>query len=106
MQLALEMKRWSAVSLLSLTPRTMVTSGPLAGAEMMTRLAPPRVTWSAKPPFGPSRSVKRPVDSTTTVTPRSFHGSLPGSRSFSTLMVLPLTFSPPSTASTVPGKRP
>ena len=36
-----------------------------------------------------SASVKKPVDSTTTSTPSAFHGSLPGSRSASTLIVRP-----------------
>ncbi len=45
----------------SLTPMTSVMSSPLAGAEMMTFLAP-----AARWPLAFSASVNRPVDSITT----------------------------------------
>ena len=51
----------------------MVMSSPLAGAEMITFFAPASRCFAAW-----SRSVKRPVDSSTMSTPRSFHGSLAG----------------------------
>ena len=70
----------------SLTPRTIVMSGSVAGAEMTTLLAPAVRCCEA-----PSRSVKRPVDSTTTSTPMSCQGSADGSRSESTLNELPST---------------
>ena len=48
-------------------------SGSVAGAEMTTFFAPAsRCFWA------PSRSVKKPVDSSTTSTPRSPHGSARG----------------------------
>src|SRR4051812_47258089 len=53
-----------------------------------------------------SRLVNRPVDSITTCTPRSPHGSAPGSRSESTLTSRPSTTSEPSCSTTSPGKRP
>ena len=56
-------------------------SSPLAGAEIITFLAPP-LSMCAR---ALAASVNRPVDSTTTSTPRSRHGSFPGSRSASTL---------------------
>ena len=75
-QEALEMMSWLAGSYVSwLTPMTMVTSSSLAGAEMMTFLAPPLRCRAAS-----SRLVKRPVDSMTTSTPRSPQGSWAGSR--------------------------
>ncbi len=57
-------------------------SSPVAGAEMMTLLAPASMCLRASAPL-----VKRPVDSTTTSTPRSAHGSCAGSRSASILIV-------------------
>ena len=57
----------------SLTPTTKVASAPVAGAEMMTNGAPAS-RWAA----ALSRSVKKPVDSTTTSTPRSPHGQVLG----------------------------
>src|SRR3954451_3471729 len=83
------------------TPRTTVTSSPLAGAEISTFFAPASRCFAAF-----SRSVKKPVDSMTTSTPRSPQGSAPGSRSASTLSSLPSTSSPASVASTSPGYRP
>ena len=52
---------------------TTVMSSPLAGAEMMTFLAP-----AARWPLAFSASVKSPVDSMTYSTPSSFHGSSAG----------------------------
>ena len=60
----------------SLTPITIVMSSSLAGAEMMTFFAPASRCALAVGPV-----VNRPVDSITTSTPRSLHGSLAGSRS-------------------------
>ena len=57
----------------SLTPITNVASAPVAGAETMTRGAPAS-RWAA----ALSRSVKKPVDSTTTSTPSSPQGSCLG----------------------------
>src|SRR5947208_4070567 len=70
----------------SLTPSTIVTSGFLAGAVMTTLFAPAATCFAAA-----SRSVKRPVDSKTTSTPRSFHGSCAGSRTDNTLNSSPPT---------------
>src|SRR6188768_1386810 len=58
----------------SLTPSTTEKSGFFAGAVMMTFFAPAARCFAAL-----SRSVKRPVDSKTTSTPRSFQGSCAGS---------------------------
>ena len=75
-QEALEMMSWVAGSYFSwLMPMTMVMSSSLAGAEMITFLAPP-LRWRA----ASSRLVKWPVDSMTTSTPRSPQGSWAGSR--------------------------
>ena len=52
----------------------MVASGFLAGALIKTRFAPPLLMCSS----ALSRLVKNPVDSRTTSTPRSFHGSFAG----------------------------
>ncbi len=67
---ALEMMFWLPSYLSSLTPITMVMSSPLAGAEMMTFLAP-----ASRWPLALAASVKMPVDSTTMSTPRSPQGS-------------------------------
>ena len=68
------MMSWLAGSYLSwLTPMTMVTSSSLAGAEMITFLAPLLRCWAAS-----SRLVKMPVDSMTTSArgrPRGWDGS-------------------------------
>ena len=48
--------------------------GALGGAVTMTFFAPASMCFAA-----PSRAVKMPVDSNTTCTPRSFHGSCAGS---------------------------
>ena len=61
-------------------------SGFLAGAVMTTFFAPALRCSCAF-----SRSVNSPVDSKTTSTPRSFHGSCPGSRIDSTLKLSPPT---------------
>ena len=53
-------------------PRQIVTSGFLAGALIRTRFAPPLLICSS----ALSRLVKKPVDSSTTSTPRSFQGRL------------------------------
>src|SRR6266545_1807973 len=79
----------------------MVMSSCFAGAEMITFLAPP-LRWSA----AWSRSVNRPVDSSTTSTPRSFHGSLAGSFSARTRIEPPATVSASDSGTTSPGKRP
>src|SRR5689334_1726033 len=76
-QEALEMIVWASESYFSsLTPITIVMSSSLAGAEMMTFFAPASMCARAAGPV-----VNRPVDSITTSTPRSPHGSLAGSRS-------------------------
>ena len=60
----------------------------LPGAEMTTFLAPASICLAAF-----SRSVNRPVDSSTISTPRSLQGSCPGSFWASTLMLSPSTIS-------------
>ena len=65
----------------------MVMSSPFAGAEMMTFFAPPSMCLRR---IGRA-SVKRPVDSSTMSTPRSFHGSFAGSFSAKTLISSPST---------------
>ena len=77
----------------SLTPTTKVPSAPDDGADTTTNGAPPS-RWNA----ALSRLVKMPVDSTTTSTPRSPHGSSLGSRTASTLSVSPSTLMPSSVA--------
>src|SRR2546428_1837930 len=84
-----------------LTPITIVMSSPLAGAEITTFLAPAVRCLDAL-----SLSVKRPVLSSTSSTPRSFQGSFSGSFMADTLIGLPLTTSASPFPSTVPGKRP
>src|SRR6266550_137718 len=70
---ALEMMVCFDESYLSLlTPMTMVMSSPLAGAEISTFFAPHSMCFRAA-----LASVKRPVDSRTISTPRSFHGRAP-----------------------------
>src|SRR5690242_12051414 len=79
----------------------MVASALSAGAETSTRLAPAVRCAAAF-----SLAVKMPVHSSAMSTPRSFHGSLVGSRSADTLILpLPRLMESPSTV-TVPGKRP
>src|SRR5580765_4487202 len=79
----------------SFTPSTTVRSGLFAGAVITTRLAPAVRCFAAS-----SRLVKRPVDSKTTSTPRSFHGSCAGSRSERTLNASPSTEMPSPDTST------
>ncbi len=87
-QLAFEtMLCFAASYVSSLTPRQMVTSGFFAGALIRTRFAPPLVICSS----ALSRLVKKPVDSRTTSTPKSFQGKLAGIRSFKILILWPRT---------------
>ena len=68
---AFEMMWWLSGSYWSLlTPMTTVTSSPLAGAEMITFLAPAVRCAEAL-----AASVKMPVDSTTMSAPSSPQGS-------------------------------
>ena len=85
----------------SLTPSTTVKSGSVAGAEMTTFFAPASRCFCA-----PARSVKKPVDSSTTSTPRSPHGSAAGSRSESMRTSSPAARSDPSASSTSPWNGP
>src|SRR6266516_3722827 len=78
----------------------IVMSSPLAGAEITTFFAP-----AVRCLLALSLSVKRPVLSSTSSTPRSFQGSFSGSLMADTLIDLPLTISASPLASTVPGKR-
>merc|ERR1719409_236173 len=85
-----------------LTPTTSVgVSASLAGAEIITFLAPPSMCF-----MQPSVDVNAPVDSQTYSTPVSFHGISVGSRVADRVTVMPLIERPPSTISQVPGKRP
>src|ERR687893_104014 len=101
-QEAQEITVWEPSSLESLTPSTTVRSSPLAGAEMITFLAPPSSTCLR----ASAALVNKPVDSSTTSTPKSPHGSAPGSRSANTLMVLPPTAMPSSVTCTSSLSRP
>ena len=65
---------------------TIVTSSSVAGALMITFLAPPTRCFFACSPF-----VKIPVDSITISAPTEDHGKAAGSRSAKTLIVLPST---------------
>ena len=85
----------------SLTPGTNVASAPLDGAETMTKGAPASRCIAAC-----SRLEKMPVDSTTTSTPRSPHGSSLGSRSASTLKLSPPILMPSSATWTSSSIRP
>ena len=98
---AFEITSWEPSYLSSLTPITTVMSSPLAGAEMITFFAPASRCLAAA-----SRLVNRPVDSITTSTPRSFHGSCAGSRTARPLKPLPSTTISSSVAETSPGNRP
>merc|ERR1719231_671149 len=85
-----------------LTPTTRVgVSASLAGAEMMTFLAPPSMCFMQS-----GVVVKAPVDSQTYSTPVSFHGISVGSRVAESVTGRPLMERPPSMISQVPGKRP
>merc|ERR1719231_1380689 len=79
----------------SFTPTTRVgVSGSLAGAEMMTFLAPPSMCF-----MQPGVVVNAPVDSQTYSTPVSFHGISVGSRVDERVIVTPSTTrSSPSTS--------
>merc|ERR1719261_98851 len=86
----------------SLTPTTRVgVSASLAGAEMMTCLAPPSMCF-----MQPSVVVNAPVDSHTYSTPVSFHGISVGSRVAVRETGAPLMTRPVSEISQVPEKRP
>ena len=99
---ALDTTLWVAGSnVSSLTPTTKVASAPFDGAETITNGAPASRCMAAL-----SRSVKKPVDSITTSTPRSPQGSCFGSRTCSTLSVSPSTMMPSSTTWTSDGKVP
>ena len=80
---------------------TMVMSSCFAGAEMTTFFAPASMCARAA-----VASVKSPVDSMTTSTPRSPQGSAAGSFSASDMMRRPSTSIPPPTTRTSPSKRP
>jgi hypothetical protein len=80
---ALEMTVSDALRSLWLTPMTTVRSTSFSpGAETMTFRAP---ACRCAPAF--ALLVKSPVHSSTTSTPRAFHGSLAGSRSATTWML-------------------
>merc|ERR1719201_1120611 len=86
----------------SLTPTTSVgVSASLAGAEMMTCLAPPSMCF-----MQPSVVVKAPVDSQTYSTPTVPHGISVGSRVADRVTGRPLIMSLSSAISHVPEKRP
>ena len=97
-QEALEITLSCSVNVSWFTPITTVGTSPLAGAEMITRPAPASRCLPAL-----SLSVKNPVDSITTSTPRDRHGNSTGSRSASTMTSLPSTASDLSLISTLPG---
>merc|ERR1719163_2104114 len=86
----------------SLTPTTRVgVSASLAGAEMMTCLAPPSMCF-----MQPSVVVNAPVDSHTYSTPHDAHGISVGSRVAVRETSMPLIFRPSPATSQVPEKRP
>ena len=98
-QLALEITVCAAGSkAASLIPRTIVMSSSVAGAEMTTRFAPASMCLRASPAL-----VNSPVDSMTTSTPRSPHGSAAGSRSARAWTLTPSITRASSVTSTVPG---
>ncbi len=80
---------------------TKVASTSVAGADTMTRVAPAS-RWEA----ADSRVVNSPVDSMTTSTPRSSHGSALGSRSARTAIGPVSSTMDESTTSTSLPKRP
>merc|ERR1719223_830490 len=85
-----------------LTPTTRVgVSASLAGAEMITFLAPPSMCF-----MQPSVVVKAPVDSQTYSTPVVDQGISVGSRVAERVTGSPLMMRPSSERLTVPGKRP
>ena len=79
----------------------IIASASPLGAEMTTRFAPP-----ARWPAAFSRAVKSPVDSITTSTPLSPHGTSAGSRDSSFFTSLPSTENPLSVAFTSFGSTP
>ena len=84
---AFEITLWFAGSYLSwFTPITIVMSSSVAGAEMITFLAPAVMCFLASAAF-----VKWPVDSMTISALTEAHGRFAGSRSAKTLIVLPPT---------------
>merc|ERR1719326_2619896 len=86
----------------SFTPTTSVgVSASLAGAEMMTFLAPPSMCF-----MQPSVVVNAPVDSHTYSTPVVLHGISVGSRVADRLTGRPLMRRPSPSISQVPEKRP
>src|SRR5437763_4864676 len=91
---------WAGSKVWSFTPMMKVASTLVAGAEMITRRAPPSMWAAALFP-----SVKMPVLSITTSTPSSDHGSALGSRSANTLISSEPTLMAPSVACT-PSNRP
>src|SRR5262245_25763292 len=99
---AFEMMWWASGSYASsLTPRTSVRSGSLAGAEMITFFAPASRCFCTL-----GRSVKNPVDSSTTSTPRSPQGSCAGSRSARPSSSLPAALIDPLSTVTPPSSGP
>ena len=99
---ALETMWWFCGSYCSsFTPITKVPSIFLPGAEIITFLAPASMCACAFEP-----SVKKPVDSSTTSTPRSFQGRSAGLRSARILISLPSTTSTSSLTSTSTPRRP
>src|SRR5215204_1009662 len=84
---AFEMTLCFAASYISsLTPSTIVTSSPLAGAEMITFLTDPRRCFDASSAF-----VNLPVDSITISAPTAFQSISDGSFSENTLNESPST---------------
>lgn len=86
---------FSASKVFSFTPRTIVRSKSLPGAETRTLFAPALRCFSV-----PARSRNTPVDSITVSIPSFPHGRFSGSRSPVTTTSLPLTMSLPSPTST------
>lgn len=92
----------SEVNSLWFTPTTKVgVSGSLPGADKITFLAPPLKCLPAE-----ASSRKIPVDSQTTSTPWSPHGTFPWSNSVKNLTFYPFTSNPSSNYSTVPSNLP
>ena len=85
----------SKISLLVLN--TTVFKSPVAGAEITTFLAP---ASKCNPAF--SCEVKKPVHSSTTSTPNSYHGKSAGFLSVVALISCPLTTRAPSLTSISP----
>src|SRR2546430_7987295 len=84
-----------------LMPKARVKSWPLAGAEMITFLAPAAMCFCAS-----TRAVNRPEHSSTMSQPCCLCGSSEGSRFAVTAIFLPLTTMASSSASTLPSKIP